>query len=749
MPLRRLVTASWPPALLTTLATAVVLVRFGVPPLDVVVYAAYVALGVALPGVFTWRLLTRSLHTSDERRPTWFEDLSLGTILGFGIQLPFFLLGVAIGLPLLVLLLPVLALALSATPFGRAVWSMPTARVHSGVAWGLAGVSIFGLAWLRHNVFPIRPLSLPPNRTPSIDETFHQALIADIAHRFPPQLPFLLDTRLDYHWFVHAQIATSRYATGVDSVVTLRVLLPATLLLLIVAGLGAVALRLAERPLAAVLAPALLVVGAFHLLGPDYHAGTYTEPFMSWRYVSSPSQTYGVMMSMPVVMLILEVLRPERVRSRGVWVALGITLLALSGSKATFLPIFLCGAIGVWGVRLLLQRRVDRAASGVVVLVAVATLFAQFVIFGGSTGGLRLEPFGTVEAALMSQDLRDTPASRLAMTGTLLAGWLMCGVGAYGLVARRRWLDGRAVFLLVCVPAGLTVALLFYRSGGSQLWFQRSVAEPMVLLSAWGMSCLLPRPLAPRQTLGLAGVAAAAGLGAYAVSSLVTGETRGGLATYPGLVLTALTPFAVVAMYVVLRLLTARIGGGRWQPGAAVLLSFLLGLGTSNALQLAHDELTGEPPPQSERDELFAEGGVAAALYVKAHSDVDAVVATNMHCHKARAPMCDNRHFWVSAYTERRVLIEGWGYSAPTNESATGDDATRFTPVPFPQRLAINDAALQRPSEETVGTLIDTYHVEWLVVSKRYAADVAGLRALDGLLRMAFENRNYIVFAVR
>ena len=36
-----------------------------------------------------------------------------------------------------------------------------------------------------------------------------------------------------------------------------------------VLGLGAVALRLTRRPVAAVLAPALLLGGAYHLLGPD------------------------------------------------------------------------------------------------------------------------------------------------------------------------------------------------------------------------------------------------------------------------------------------------------------------------------------------------------------------------------------------------------------------------------------------------------------------------------------------------
>ena len=132
----RLLSPSWLPLLVTVLAAAAVLVRNDVPLADVTAYTAYVAFGVAVPGVFTWRLLLRRLHVDEDGSPTWFEDLSLGTIMGFGVQLPFFLLGVAIGVPLLVLVFPVAVLALSATPLGRDVWTLPTARCGTPAATG-------------------------------------------------------------------------------------------------------------------------------------------------------------------------------------------------------------------------------------------------------------------------------------------------------------------------------------------------------------------------------------------------------------------------------------------------------------------------------------------------------------------------------------------------------------------------------------------------------------------------------------
>lgn len=199
---------------------------------------------------------------------------------------------------------------------------------------------MYGLAWLGRNAFALRPLDLPT----SIDETFHHALISETAHRFPPQIPFLLDTRLDYHWFVHAQIATSDHATGLGPITMLREVMPSVSMGLAVLGLGAVALRLTGRPFAAAVAPALLVAGAYQLMGPHYHVSLFYEPFLSRRFVS-PMQPYGVVMSMPALMLILEVLRPDRRAGRLTWLALALSLFALSAPRRRSCP---CSCVARW-----------------------------------------------------------------------------------------------------------------------------------------------------------------------------------------------------------------------------------------------------------------------------------------------------------------------------------------------------------------------------------------------------------------
>ncbi len=751
MPLRRVMSTTWVPAIVTAVFTFALLWHYDVGAVDLIVYALYLALGVSLPGVLVWRLLLARLHDGEADGPTWFEDLSLGTIFGFGVQLPVYLVGVWVGFPLLVVVVPVVAIVLSLTPVGRRTWSLPTGSLDVRAAWALALTAMYGLSWLGRKAFALRSLDLPTNHPPSIDETFHHALVSEISHRFPPQIPFLLDTRLDYHWFVHAQIATSGHATGLDAITMLREIMPAVSMVLGVLGLGAVALRLTRHPLAAAVAPALLVAGAYQLIGPHYDTFQFYEPYLTRRFVSSPSQSYGVVVSMPALMLILEVLRPDKKAGRMTWLALVLALFALSGAKATFMPVFLCGALAAWLLTLVFARRLDRTLSVLIVLLAIVTAFAQYVLFGGQGGGMAIDPFATVRAALASDNVDKTAISMVVMTFVLLTGWLLYGVGAYGLIKADLWRDPRAVWLGFSIPAGIGVAFVLFRSGLSQLWFQRTVAELVVLLSAWGLTLLIPS-VTRRQAWVYGGVAAGSGLVAFGLSALSESRRKVVVdSTLLALVATVLFPVAVVAVFAVAgRAVERRTVSHtlRWSTSALCVCA-VLGLGSMNVYSLTYDTVTQRPQPTPFYPALWAEGGVAAAEYIEKHSSVDDIVATNVHCVKPKAKRCDNRNFWVAASTERRVVIEGWGYTAGTNENYVRGEANAFIPPPDPQRLRLNDAAFTKPSKQTVQALVDAYDPSWLFVSKKYPADVKGLRALDGsVLTETYANTNYIVFKI-
>jgi hypothetical protein len=89
--------------------------------------------------------------------------------------------------------------------------------------------------------------------------------------------------------------------------------------------------------------------------------------------------------------------------------------------------------------------------------------------------------------------------------------------------------------------------------------------------------------------------------------------------------------------------------------------------------------------------------------------------------------------FWVSAFTERRVLVESWGYAARTNATAA-DGWSWPTAMPFwdPQRLAANDAAFTAPTPELLDWL-RARGVRWMVVDRRFGPESARLRALASL----------------
>jgi hypothetical protein len=138
--------------------------------------------------------------------------------------------------------------------------------------------------------------------------------------------------------------------------------------------------------------------------------------------------------------------------------------------------------------------------------------------------------------------------------------------------------------------------------------------------------------------------------------------------------------------------------------------------------------------------------GAEAARWLRDNSAPDDLVATNLHCLPDDDPdRCDARHFWVSAYAERRVLVEGWAYTESAFRTALKLGVSDRT-VPFwdPALLAANDLAFTSPSNG-VAELRDRYHVEWLFADLRQS-DASGLAAVAS---ERYRSGPYAVFEVR
>jgi hypothetical protein len=130
---------------------------------------------------------------------------------------------------------------------------------------------------------------------------------------------------------------------------------------------------------------------------------------------------------------------------------------------------------------------------------------------------------------------------------------------------------------------------------------------------------------------------------------------------------------------------------------------------------------------------------VEAARWVRDNSSPDDVLATNVHCLGYWGDLCDARSFWLSAYAERTVLVEGWSF-AP--RQAVGGI---FTPFWDPAVLAFNDAVFTAPTPERLGQMRERYGVRWLVADRGVAAPSP---RLDTLARRAFDNGRVAVYEI-
>ncbi|HYN94415.1 MAG TPA: hypothetical protein VES42_11255, partial [Pilimelia sp.] len=148
-----------------------------------------------------------------------------------------------------------------------------------------------------------------------------------------------------------------------------------------------------------------------------------------------------------------------------------------------------------------------------------------------------------------------------------------------------------------------------------------------------------------------------------------------------------------------------------------------------------HGWRTRAQPVPGVRLATLPEGGIRAARWVRAHARPGDVVATNAHCRSGDIRgRCDSRHFWVAAYTERRVLVEGWGYTAGAHAQAARTGRSHAV-VPYwrPELLAANEALFRAPSPAAADRLRRAYGVRWLLVDLRVQRPPAGLGRVAAL----------------
>ncbi len=705
----------------TVLLLAAILANRHTPAPVVGWFAVYAALGITLPGVVLYRLGTR-------RRRCLAEDLAAGILVGSAVQLVVYLAVAPLGLQRWAWLwfAPVVAAA-ALVPAWRRIWWRRVSEPLSPVAGWLLAAAVAVPLLVAFANGPAR--FAPPYRSPGnhvTDMAFHQALIASARHDFPLQASFVDGEPLDYHYFLHVLLASVSWATGIDPAHLLYTLYWIPLAL---AGsvLTAVLVR-RIRPGDTWVGPlAALIAGVGGTIQPFADVPVPPEMVSIATYLS-PTQNLGGGIAVLLTVLAIDLLRGDVPRTA--WALCAVLAVAGAGSKATVLPVVLCGFGLVLLVRLLRDRRIDRTALvGVVGGVLIAGL-ATVVMFSGESYGLEMRPFRLFARIALYHAIEESPDTAIDTRAQLVTGvvtcfaWLVATAGIVVLLRVRRLRRDVAVVMLAgCAIAGFAGMVLTDHPGGSELYFHRTALPMIGALAALGLAALADRV----QSRGLVAGALAAGLAAalaarYLVERKPDQPRLGERAVASSLLLT----FAVLA-------LAAAVVTVAWwlvrrrRPGLVVAALAVIGVCTAAGILPALRTVTADTGATAAMFAPRETGGptaaaAAAARWLEKNSATGDLVATNGHCTRRWRAGCDSRHFWLAALTERHILVEGWSYTGQTVKRAA-ETGTSYAIQPYwdPDRLRDNDAAFSTPSAATVGRLKDTYGVRWLFADTTYS----------------------------
>jgi len=735
--------ASWwlPPAVVGA-AAAAILVAYGVSPMDVLSFAAYVMLGLTIPGALLWR-------AAHGRARSLAEDLAAGTMVGYALEVLCYIPARAVGLPYLVLAWPLATIAVFAlTPRLRRFWrggGRPE-RMPVWCAWPLAAVVLFLLAWSVGTFYRSIGTTWPQNSSPYFDLPFHLAFAGELKHHSPPVIPWVTGEPAAYHWFVYADMAATSWATGIELETLLYrlLLLPMLTCLTLVVAIAAV--RLTGRWWAA---PAAAAVTYFSYGPNPYAFSRFTfwdaqSLYSSWL---SPTHIFGLAIFAAAVLVLMDLLHGDKRQGTLpsgrvlLWALFVVLVAAVTGAKATFLPLMVAGLVAVLAAEAIIRRRPGRASLLALGITACFMTVSQFLLFAGNDGGARITNLNTAKlfpitaaTGLAASPATSTTGVVVVITALALVAWALLWAGAAGLLASRRKLADRRIVLLggVCAAA-IGAAMILSFPGYAQAYFLRGAGPFLALLAVAGLAAVTPVGRRPGLLLAAAAAALTTGwlvveavrqVGRSAAPTMATeGRVRWVLLqlALPYLALVG----AVVVVGMVLVAARRRFG---YLRGVSLLLTLLVAIGmglpqawrnVGGSLRTGfsaawHPTLLADGAPEITRD------NIVAARWLRDNSDPDNLVATNAHCRPVRPTGCDNRHFWISAYSERRVLLEGWGYTSTANQiSVRTGIAFPFVRYWRPEVLAANDEVFSAPSAPAVKRLHDAYGVRWLFVDSR------------------------------
>jgi hypothetical protein len=592
-------------------------------------YAAHLGLQVYLPGVLALRWVNGG-------RPSSFtETLALGVPTGFAVEAAAFLGLSALGARGAAPFLPIVWLTwLGYSRVRKHIWPVRvrwSAR-HAGLALALSSLFVVTTLAAAAHMFAESPLvSGLPQRPIFHDWIYLISRAAAIRSQWPLEDPSLAGFPLQYHYFLLVHVASAAHGTGLEIGQVLLRLVPVALGGILVMQVFALGRVVSRRSWGGVVAAALVILAGETAYIAEANESYFLGRFVRWLFVS-PTHYLGVIYFLALLLVLLGWNEGRRLCARRIaWLA--ILGAAATGAKGTVLPVLL-PALALWaGWSWLRSRRFPTrlAVAGVVLFGAFAIVYqitmarwgtaaAAFVpydIFGVSNSWRQTLPAWT---AALSQWLPASVSGKIAALGcavVILAGTLGVRLLAIpALVRRRAWSDARGVELLAftalcAIGMGATMRL----DGDGELYLFLLMRVPAAVLAAMFLVRGLEAWFAgnPWRTPPRIFVAAAVALIVAVTFAFQVRSTALGL----------------------------RRGMGEW-------LRPVLGLRALPAMELLH-EATGWLRHNAEPDAV-----IVANAFTQANREKDRWGALD--------GTLIGVHFYYSALSERRMLLEGPNY---------------------------------------------------------------------------------------
>lgn len=532
-----------------------------------------------------------------------------------------------------------------------------------------------------------------------VDVPWHIAFTAESLERAPSQYPWVPDVSLGYTWLFSAALGGWGSATSVSAADLVVRVGPAVLAALLPTVVALLAWEVSRSRLATALAPVLVVLAQ----APLFIFRDTMDITAQWLI---PNRDYAHLWVL-LVLLVAVASTPARSphRSADVPRRQQVAVLALlclgaytaAGSKGSALPA-LAGGLGVMVLYALVRRR--HVGQHLARLAAVGTgmALAQNTVTK-SLSYLRIDPFtftgGQGVPAL-------APVLPWVVTALVLSSLLYVAVT----VLPDARLVERALPLVGAGLAGLLATVVFGHPGLSQLYFLHAawpaICTGVAVALAW-WARLIGAQL-------LVGFGCAGALFAAVLAPPADGRIRPWAAV-------ALVVLAGTLLLVVAPVLVRALSGGPGRLRRPLLACVAAVLSAGFVVQ--NWGLPGVALPvtvESSAADAAAVDDGQLAVYAALHDAAapEDLVMTNKHCQAGSiaAGDCDPRWFGVSAFAERRVLVEGWSY---TKLSA---GVPREDVYWQPELLRANDAFIAEPAAAGCRRFVDA-GVRWVYVDKR------------------------------